>query len=85
LFASRDLADWEKLLGPADCCFEPVLQPSEAPDHPHIKERGLIAASTGPDAVAEVLFPALFDNQPPPPRRPLREAAAAEILSEWRE
>lgn len=85
LFASRSLADWEALLGPADCCFEPVLEPSDVPGHPHIQARGLIAASDGADATAEILFPALIDGMAPPPRKPLREVSAADLLAEWRE
>ena len=41
LFASRTRAEWAELLEGTDACFGPVLSPSEAATHPHMRERGI--------------------------------------------
>jgi len=83
LFASRDLGHWEANLGPVDCCFQTVLDPREVPDHPQIRARGLVRRSSGPEPLAEVLFPAYFDGWASLPRAALREAVTADVLSAW--
>lgn len=80
LFASRPLAHWDALLPAADCCYHAVLTLSEVPDHPHVAARGLIDRS-GP--WTDVLFPARIDGEPPPPRRPVVEVPAEEVLARW--
>jgi alpha-methylacyl-CoA racemase len=85
LFAARDLAEWQAILGPADCCFEAVLEPAEAISHPHHRARGLMAPAKG-DAKGggvEVLLPLILDARPPSPRPPFRETPAQEILDRW--
>ncbi|MBI4799274.1 MAG: CoA transferase [Desulfarculus sp.] len=42
IFAARDLAQWVDLLGPADCCAEPVLSLKEAAAAPLAQERGML-------------------------------------------
>ena len=37
MFAAEPLAHWEALLGPADCCYQAVLDYREVADHPHIQ------------------------------------------------
>ncbi|WP_142848585.1 CaiB/BaiF CoA-transferase family protein [Telmatospirillum sp. J64-1] len=83
IFAGRSLQEWDDLLGPADCCFEPVIDPADVPDHPHVRERGLVKVADGPDPFAEILLPALFDSQPPPPRRPMEKVAVETVLAAW--
>ncbi len=75
---------WVARLAEVDCCFQPVLEPGEVPDDPHIRARGLVRETEGPEARTEVLFPALFDSQTPRPRDPLREASTGEILRAWK-
>jgi crotonobetainyl-CoA:carnitine CoA-transferase CaiB-like acyl-CoA transferase len=81
LFATRDAAAWEDLLGPVDCCFALVIDPHEVPQHPQVAARGLIARPD--DATVAVGFPAHVDGRPPAPRPPVRLAAASEVLTQW--
>lgn len=83
LFAEKDLSEWEALLGPVDCCFEAVLEPERVPHHPHVMERGFIAPESRNSRARDVLFPAYFDGQPPPQRRPLQEMDAAQVVQGW--
>lgn len=43
LLASRGLPEWLVLLGPVDCCAEPVLSLAQAAASPLARERGLVA------------------------------------------
>jgi len=36
---TKTRAEWTRLLQNTDVCFAPVLRPSEAPNHPHLKAR----------------------------------------------
>ena len=82
LFESRPLADWEALLGPRDCCFQPVLTHGEALAVPHVAGRGLVQRD-GPSGPVHTLFPALMDGTPAAPRQPVREATPAEAVAAW--
>jgi acetyl-CoA hydrolase len=44
LFAMRTRDEWCALLEGSDACFAPVLAPSEAARHPHLKARGTYAS-----------------------------------------
>lgn len=83
LFAGRDLDHWETVLGSVDCCFQAVLDPAEVPHHPQVQARGLVQRGSGPEPLAEVLFPAYFDGSAPMPRAAFQEAAAADLLAVW--
>ena len=83
LFASRRLADWEAALAEVDCCFQPVLEPAEVPDHPQVAARGLLRRSEGPEPLVEVGFAALLDGAAPEPRAPLVERAVEAVLADW--
>ena len=50
LFASKTAAEWEALLGPADCCFEVATARAAAHEHPQHRARGMagIAADGAP-------------------------------------
>ncbi|MCH7796353.1 MAG: CoA transferase, partial [Proteobacteria bacterium] len=74
---------WERLLAEVDCCYQAVLDPAEVPDDPQIQARGLVRRTPGPEPRVEVLFPALFDGQPPESRPPLEETSAADLLGAW--
>ena len=47
LFATRTRDEWCALLEGTDACFAPVLAPSEAAQHPHLKARGAYAKIDG--------------------------------------
>jgi acetyl-CoA hydrolase len=47
LFATRTRDEWCALLEGTDACFAPVLSPSEAAQHPHMKARGTYAKVDG--------------------------------------
>lgn len=84
LFLTQGRDEWAALLAPADCCFEPVLEPAEVPAHPQCKARGLVQVGTDRDDVAEVLLPVLLDGARPLCRRPFQEQDALAVLAGWR-
>lgn len=47
LFRSRDRDAWCALLEGSDACFAPVLSMSEAPEHPHCRERSVFVRAGG--------------------------------------
>jgi alpha-methylacyl-CoA racemase len=83
LFRSRDRDEWVALLAPADCCFEPVLEPAEVAAHPQWKQRGLVQAKVDSDNLVEVLLPVLLDGARPLHRRPFRQSSAEQVLAGW--
>jgi alpha-methylacyl-CoA racemase len=46
-FASRTRDEWCAVFEGGDACFTPVLDLSEAPDHPHMKARGIYVERDG--------------------------------------
>jgi alpha-methylacyl-CoA racemase len=44
---TRTRDEWCALLGGTDACFAPVLDPGEAPDHPHLRHRGTFTEVAG--------------------------------------
>lgn len=83
LFATRAQADWSALLADIDCCFMPVLEPSEVLAHPHVQARGLARTVEGPSV--EIAFGGLVDGQAQQSRSSLRELDVAQTLAEWAE
>ncbi|CUW41730.1 Acyl-CoA transferase/carnitine dehydratase [Magnetospirillum sp. XM-1] len=81
LFASKTLAEWAALLEPADCTFEPVLEPHEVATHPHHVERGFTHVSE--QGLVEVLLPVLMEGERPRRRRPLAEKPAETVIAAW--
>jgi crotonobetainyl-CoA:carnitine CoA-transferase CaiB-like acyl-CoA transferase len=81
LFASRTLAEWTALLEPADCTFEPILEPAEVASHPHHKARDFVSEDAG---LVEVLLPILMDGARPRRRRQFSEQSAEAVLAGWR-
>src|SRR5262245_63345364 len=47
LFLTRTRDEWCRLMEGSDVCFAPVLTPSEAPRHPHNRERGTFVEIAG--------------------------------------
>lgn len=87
LIEDAPLAHWQALLGPLDCCFEPVPELADVPDHPQVAARRQLrrrgGASAGEGPRIESLLGAWIDGQPPPERRALREVAPQEALNAW--
>jgi crotonobetainyl-CoA:carnitine CoA-transferase CaiB-like acyl-CoA transferase len=71
MFRQLTLAECQRRFGPADCCFAPALELSEAIASPHASSRGLVHRTA--DGDYQPLFPALVDGEPPAPRPPLRD------------
>jgi alpha-methylacyl-CoA racemase len=80
LFSSAPLARWAVLFAQIDCCVEPVLDPSEVADHPHVRERGQVRVR---DGLVEALFGLRVNGGPPAPRTPVRDVDVAEVLAAW--
>ncbi len=80
LFASQPLEHWERLLGPADCCYQAALHGRDVPEDPHIAARGLVHRL---DDFVEVRLPTIVDETPPAPRAPVREATPEAVLAAW--
>ncbi|MOA15384.1 Formyl-CoA:oxalate CoA-transferase [compost metagenome] len=68
MFLTRNRDEWTQLLEGTDVCFAPVLDFSEAPMHPHNRERGLFMETNG------VLHPA------PAPRLSRTPAKAGNVV-----
>jgi len=47
IFRTKTRGEWSEILEGSDVCFAPVLNMSEAPDHPHLKARGTFAEVAG--------------------------------------
>ena len=79
LFASRTRAEWCRLLEGTDACVAPVLEVSEAPDHPHNAARGVFCSVQG---IVQPAPAPRFSRTPSSPVRPppLKGAQAEEIL-----
>ncbi|MCR6631119.1 MAG: CoA transferase [Magnetospirillum sp.] len=83
LFLTRGREAWVALLGPADCCFEPVLVPAEVAAHPQWKDRGVVRTDEDSDRLVEVLLPIFLDGARPLHRRPFRADSAEGVLAGW--
>jgi crotonobetainyl-CoA:carnitine CoA-transferase CaiB-like acyl-CoA transferase len=81
LIASRPLADWDALLGSADCCYQAILELSEVAGHPQVRARGIVHRG---EWFTDVLFPAFVDGAGPTARAPAQEEAAETVLARWR-
>jgi len=46
-FGSRTRDEWERLLAGTDACVAPVLSMGEAPQHPHLRQRGTFVEVDG--------------------------------------
>lgn len=75
LIATMTLDECVARIGPADCCFGPILDLGEAIASPQHGARGLVREA--PDGGLQALFPARVDGIPPASRPKLRDAGAA--------
>jgi ABC-type spermidine/putrescine transport system permease subunit II len=47
IFRTKSRSEWEAIFEGSDVCFGPVLEPWEAPNHPHAKARGAFEEVAG--------------------------------------
>lgn len=82
IFKSRTRAEWCALLEGSDVCFAPVLSLSEAPDHPHNRQRQAFVEVNG--LVQNAPAPRFSRTQPAQPRSPRQgpEVVSA-LLQRW--
>jgi alpha-methylacyl-CoA racemase len=64
VFATRTAAEWQALLGEADCCFSVVRLPGEIGDDPHFQARA--ALGTFPDGTPWMRSPVRLSDDDPP-------------------
>ncbi len=87
LFASKFITktreEWRTIMEGTDACFAPVLTASEAPEHPHFKERGTFVNVAGvPQPLAAPLFSRTKPASPTMPVSPV-SIAPSDVLGEW--
>jgi alpha-methylacyl-CoA racemase len=79
---TRTRDEWCALLDGTDACLTPVLDPAEAPEHPHLRARGTFVEL---DGVVQPAPAPRFDRTPPavgtPPPAPGEHTA--EALVDW--
>ncbi len=81
--AQQDLAHWQNLLDPLDCCFHAVVEIGQLAEHPQVKARGMLSKDPGTPGVVQTLYPAWLDGSPPEPRDALRTASCEDLLEAW--
>ncbi len=81
-FAAHPRAHWEQVFEGTDACVTPVLEPREAPGHPHLAARGTF---TEVDGVVQASPAPRFSRTPAGPAAPVPAgpADAAAVLQEW--
>ena len=47
LFKTKTQAEWNEILEGTDVCYGPVVGLDDAPNHPHMKERGVYVEHEG--------------------------------------
>jgi len=82
IFRKRTRGEWCELLEGSDACFAPVLDPLEAPSHPHNRARGTYAEI---DGVVQGMPAPRFSRTPPGvPRVPEKPGASGGGLAlDW--
>ena len=81
-FAAQPREHWERVFEGTDACVTPVLEPQEAPAHPHLVARGTF---TEVDGVVQAAPAPRFSRTPAGPAAPVRPGPvdAAAVLGEW--
>src|SRR4030095_16082491 len=72
IFKTKTRAQWCEIMEGSDVCFAPVLEMSEAPEHPHIKARNTFVEYAG--KVHPAPAPRFSRTPRQPPARPRRGA-----------
>jgi alpha-methylacyl-CoA racemase len=79
---TRTRDEWCRLLDGTEACFAPVLEPGEAPDHPHNQERRTFVEIEG--VVQAAPAPRFSRTSPGPPSPPARVGQHSEsALASW--
>jgi alpha-methylacyl-CoA racemase len=82
LVRAKTRDEWCQLLEGTDVCFAPVLEPGEAPDHPHNRARGTFVEVDG--VVQAAPAPRFSRTAPGTPGRPPRSGEhSEETLANW--
>jgi alpha-methylacyl-CoA racemase len=82
LVRTKTRDEWCRLLEGTDACFAPVLEPGEAPDHPHNRERGTFVEVDGVvQAAPAPRFSRTPAGVPAPP--PMVGQHSEEALTSW--
>ncbi|HSV83217.1 MAG TPA: CaiB/BaiF CoA-transferase family protein [Ramlibacter sp.] len=81
VFRTRTREQWRALLEGTDACFAPVLDLQEAPEHPHLRERGVFVRESGVTQPAPAprfsRTPAAIQSPPPQAALSLDDALSA--------
>ncbi len=69
-FEKRDFAEWSRVFAGLDACVEPMLNLSEAVEHPQLKARQMVAQvpRDGSDPQQQIACPIKFSGGLPAPR-----------------
>ncbi len=78
LFRSKTSAEWSEILENTDACFAPVLDITEAPDHPHMAARNTYVVHDGLKQAAPA---PRFSRTPGRPRKTEENGEA--IIERW--
>ncbi len=82
VFKTKSREEWCAIMEGSDVCFAPVLTPGEAPEHPHLKQRGTFIDVAGVTQPAPA--PRLSRTPPAVPRPPGRPGQNSEAaLASW--
>ncbi|HPE32214.1 MAG TPA: CaiB/BaiF CoA-transferase family protein [Parvularculaceae bacterium] len=81
IFAAEPRDYWRELLEGTDVCFAPILSPTEAAEHPHMKARGVYREIDG--VLQAAAAPRFNSERPADPSAPVKSGAhTAELLAE---
>ena len=83
IFAQKTRDEWCEILEGTDVCFAPVLTMDEAPQHPHMKARGVFMTTDG--VVQPAPAPRFSRTRPgvPSPPRKATDMSLEEALNAW--
>ncbi|MFI6071395.1 CaiB/BaiF CoA transferase family protein [Actinoplanes sp. NPDC051343] len=79
-FATRTRDEWAEVFDAVDACVAPVLSPSEAPDHPHMKSRSSFVTV---DGVTQPAPAPRFSRTPAAPPSPPVATTVDAVLDSW--
>ena len=82
-FKSRTRDEWCAAFDGVEACFAPVLSLAEAPQHPHLKARGVYADIDGVTQPMPAPRFSLTPTAQPQPFRPWNPEQAHDILGPW--
>ncbi|MCP5025530.1 MAG: CoA transferase [Actinomycetia bacterium] len=82
IFLAKTRAEWCEIMEGSDVCFAPVLSLAEAPNHPHMKERGTFVELEG---VVQPAPAPRFSRTPGEIQGPVPEPGqhTADVLGDW--